>query len=224
MGYYDNCVRAFWLARPARGGKGRDEVVVEGSTVTYYYHGCPVAVWDRSARTVTIGHCGWHTPTTRDRINAVLARAPFRIPLRVLLRTAMAPGHSAYWQTRELYIERVDTGFYHLFRDEVVYRITTGEIRGLGPEVIPAAPSSIRRRLIINGFSRLGRKVYAKGGTRVYICRGAKALLIMRRGQVKPMVYNDMWFFREAGLRDFLAACPEAGDKRLYRIIARMVL
>jgi len=225
MGYYDNCVRSFWLARPARGGKGRDAVFVEGSTVVYQYHACEVVVWDRASNTVTIDHCGWHTPTTRDRINAVLARAPFRIPLRVLLRTAFA-GAQGYWNTSELYIERMDTGSYHLFKDTVVYHVQTGEVTGLGPEVIPAAPSSIRQWLRDAGFSRTGRQVYSNGRDSVYICRGSRAILLMRRGRVVPMVYNDWWFFEEAPVRDFLAACPEArrGDTELYSIIARMVL
>lgn len=72
-------VNRFWEGKPAKGGGWcyyhnnhyRDRVVVDDDKVTYILHNSPIAIWYRHSDLLQLDDCGYSTPTTRDRLNAI---------------------------------------------------------------------------------------------------------------------------------------------------------
>ncbi|RLI20472.1 hypothetical protein DRO54_06200 [Candidatus Bathyarchaeota archaeon] len=74
-------VDRFWQGRPAKGGGKcsyhsythyRDEVDVEDGKIVYYFHGYPIAKYYPATGVLVLDHCGYYTPTTRDRLSAIV--------------------------------------------------------------------------------------------------------------------------------------------------------
>lgn len=61
-------IDAFINAKETRGP--RDRVEVDGTVVRWYLHHNLIA--KRDAHILTVSHCNWKTPTTKDRLNEVL--------------------------------------------------------------------------------------------------------------------------------------------------------
>lgn len=52
-------------------GLFQDEIVPLGSVTVWFYHGNPIALYDREKKTYTLSACGWNTSTTRARLNVL---------------------------------------------------------------------------------------------------------------------------------------------------------
>lgn len=68
----DDSVRAF--RNHENFSRGNSRVTTGMCYTAYYLHGKRIAVQERSKTYPVLTDCGWDTPTTRDRLNAILRR------------------------------------------------------------------------------------------------------------------------------------------------------
>lgn len=67
-----------------KSGQGRDRVEWDGREFAVYLWGNKIAKGNSETETVTVSSCGYSTPTTTSRLNAVFAA--FGIPLSAIIR------------------------------------------------------------------------------------------------------------------------------------------
>ena len=68
-------VEAFYNGQEIKRGNSRVERVDVGGFVVYVYrlHGNAIAIYDPYKHSLEISHCNWTTPTTKERLNAILS-------------------------------------------------------------------------------------------------------------------------------------------------------
>ena len=233
MSYYYRVARAFLKMRSARnvkcsthfGEHYRDESVVYDGKSYYYYHAVEIAAFD--GETLILYHQGYHTPTTRDRLNTILSYAKeygiVKEDVFVKLRTT---GYIGSWSPVALYVTHrglemrkgrlwlVDE-YYTDFKQPLVFR--KGRLVSKHEKVIPATPKSVRS---VIGGTRVGRGIY-KAYNGIWVLRRNYAVLFKHSGDAEGYRYDGGYFYYECDTKE---ALDRVGVKSISEAIAKAIV
>jgi len=118
---WSEVVERFCNGKPAKGGGWctyhgghyRDVSAKEDGKIVYYYHDNPIAELDGSI--LIIRHCGYVTPTTRDRLSAIVYKLTGRYSVHIMLRED------------EMFLSEYGSPYGYFFSEAVIH-VPTGNV------------------------------------------------------------------------------------------------
>jgi hypothetical protein len=116
----------FCNRKPAKGGGWcsyhgdhyRDVSAKEDGKLVYYYHDNPIAELDGPFLRIT--HCGYVTPTTRDRLSAIVGTLTGRYSVHIMLNA------DGYYNSR-MYFGEFGVPYSYFFSEAVIH-VPTGNV------------------------------------------------------------------------------------------------
>lgn len=204
---YIQVIKAFRQFREARTYKCkthyyrhyRDQTKIRGDWITYYYHGSPIAMYSPKHNELIIDNAGYVTPTTRDRLNAILRE--FNIPHTVGIRKNY---EIIYLYDPFKYIGMIMKKSAYYLR--AVFDLSTGELKNV-EEFIYYIPGNKRETYYPKSISPVSKN-------QAGIWREL-AFRIALDDREKPYVY--MIFSRYENLMLYKVALPNM-EARYYRM------